>query len=97
MKKYRVLLITLGIIIAVLAALAAVIVNFRPNQSFTTAGTISDGSGGAIVAWQNDKGIYVQHLDSSGKWLWTKGGLQVTNTGTITGSMVLYQAGFSYG
>jgi hypothetical protein len=95
MKKYRALLITLGVLIAVAAVLAVVIVNYRPNQSFTTVGTISDGSGGAIVAWQNDQGIYVQHLDSSGKLLWTKGGLQVTNTGTITGSMVLSQTGFS--
>ena len=71
MKKYRVLLITLAVLAAaVVVALAAVIVNYRQNQSFTAVGTISDGSGGAIVAWQNDKGIYVQHLDSSGKLLW---------------------------
>jgi hypothetical protein len=95
MKKYRFLLITLGVLIVVVVALAAVIVNFRQNQSFSTVGTISDGSGGAIVAWQNDKGIYIQHLDSAGKLLWQQGGLEVSNTGTITGSMVLYQAGFS--
>jgi hypothetical protein len=28
-------------------ALAAVIVNYRQNQSFTTVGTIFDGSGGS--------------------------------------------------
>jgi hypothetical protein len=96
MKKYRFLLITLGVLAAaVVVVLAAVIVNFRQNQSFSTVGTISDSSGGAIVAWQNDKGIYIQHLDSAGKLLWQQGGLEVSNTGTITGSMVLYQAGFS--
>jgi len=95
MKKYRVLLITLGVIIAVVVALAAVIVSYRPNQSFTTVGTISDGSGGAIVAWQNDKGIYVQHLDSSGKLLWQQGGLPVSNVGKIVAPYVLYQAGFT--
>ena len=48
MKKYRFLLITLGILAAaIVVALAAVIVNYRPNQSFTTVGTISDGSGGS--------------------------------------------------
>jgi hypothetical protein len=96
MKKYRVLLIILGVLAAtVVVALAAVIVNFRPNQSFTTIGTISDGAGGAIVAWQNDNGIYVQHIDSSGKLLWQPGGLEVSATGTVTGSMVLYQAGLT--
>ena len=48
MKKYRFLLITLGILAAaIVVALAAVIVNYRPNQSFTTVGMISDGSGGS--------------------------------------------------
>jgi hypothetical protein len=96
MKKYRFLLITLGVLIVVVVALAAVIVNFRQNQSFTKVGTVSDGAGGAIVAWQNDKGIYVRHLDSSGKLLWQQGDLEVSEgTGTITGSMALYQTGFS--
>jgi len=36
MKKYRFLLITLGVLIVVVVALAAVIVNFRQNQSFST-------------------------------------------------------------
>ena len=55
MKKYRVLLITLGVLAAaVVVALAAVIVNFCQNKSFTTIGTISDGSGGSRL-W--DSGI----------------------------------------
>ena len=96
-KKYRFMLITLAVLAAaVVIALAAVIANYSRNQSFTTVGTISDGSGGAIVAWQNDKGIYVRHLDSSGKLLWLQGGLPVSEgTGTIIGSMVLSQVGFS--
>jgi len=96
-KKYRFLLITLAVLAAaVVIALAAVIANYSRNQSFTTVGTISDGSGGAIVTWQNNKGIYVQHIDSSGKLLWLQGGLPVSEgTGTIISSMVLSQAGFS--
>jgi hypothetical protein len=47
-KKYRFLLITLAVLAAaVVIALAAVIVNYRQNQSFTTVGTIFDGSGGS--------------------------------------------------
>jgi NADH:ubiquinone oxidoreductase subunit K len=47
-KKYRFLLITLAVLAAaVVIALAAVIVSYRPNQSFTTDGIVSDCSGGS--------------------------------------------------
>jgi len=47
MKKYRFLLITLGILAAALWWPLRGDCELSPNQSFTTVGTISDGSGGS--------------------------------------------------
>ena len=42
---------------------------------------VSDGSGGAIIAWQNNgadgKDIYAQRVDASGVVLWTADGIAV--------------------
>jgi hypothetical protein len=42
---------------------------------------VSDGSGGAIIAWQNsgasDTDIYVQRVDASGAVLWTADGIAI--------------------
>jgi hypothetical protein len=42
---------------------------------------VSDGAGGAIVAWQDSRGtdtdVYVQRLDGGGNALWTVGGVPV--------------------
>ncbi|HEX9015997.1 MAG TPA: T9SS type A sorting domain-containing protein, partial [Chloroflexota bacterium] len=44
---------------------------------------IPDGSGGAMLAWEDERGssydIYAQRIDSSGKSLWTAGGIPVCN------------------
>jgi hypothetical protein len=95
MKKYRSLLITLGVIVAVVLLLVVIGFNLHNALLFFPVSTISDDSGGTIIAWQNNKGIYVQHIDSSGKVLWQKGGLSVTNTGMIINSLVLMQTGFT--
>ena len=95
MKKYRYLFITLSIIAVVFLALVVIGLNLHNALLFFPVSTISDDSGGAIIAWQNNKGIYVQHIDSSGKVLWQKGGLSVTNTGMIIGSLVMMQTGFT--
>lgn len=46
---------------------------------------VSDGAGGAIVAWEDSRGadrkIYSQRFDGSGNPYWTGGGLQVSGTG----------------
>jgi len=95
MKKYRSLLVTLGVIVAAILVLVVIGFNLHNAFLFFPVSTISDDSGGAIIAWQNNKGIYVQHIDSSGKVLWQKGGLSVTNTGMIIGSLVIMQTGFT--
>ena len=42
----------------------------------------SDGAGGAIIAWQDDRGsdydIYAQRIDSSGNIIWTNNGEAIT-------------------
>ena len=95
MKKYRSLLLTIGVIVAAVLILVVIGFNLHNALLFFPVSTISDDSGGAIIAWQNTKGIYVQHIDSSGKVLWQKGGLLVTNTGMIIDSLVMMQTGFT--
>src|SRR5262245_27707990 len=38
---------------------------------------ISDGAGGAIIAWQRNLDIYAQHVGPTGSLLWTAGGVVV--------------------
>lgn len=68
-------------------------------------GIISDGSGGAIIAWNdigdfpaNPADVYVQHLDSSGLPLWDSGGVAIANSpaSELFGSMVLDVTGGVY-
>lgn len=40
---------------------------------------VSDGHLGALVAWGEDHGIYVQRIGESGSILWTDGGVRVTS------------------
>lgn len=46
---------------------------------------ISDGAGGAYVAWEDDRGtyrdIYVQRMDGSGIPYWAEDGIKLTNAG----------------
>jgi len=95
MKKYRSLFITLGVIVVAVVALVVLDVNFRNAQWGIPVSTISDGSGGAIIAWQNNKGIYVQHIDLPGNVLWQKGGLLVSNTKEIADPFILTQTDFT--
>ncbi len=52
------------------------------NGSQSKPDIISDGAGGAIIAWidtrNGDNDIYVQRIDSSGNILWTPDGVAVT-------------------
>jgi hypothetical protein len=95
MKKYRSLFIILGVIMVVVVALVVLDINFRSAQWDIPVSTISDGSGGAIIAWQNNKGIHVQHVDLQGNVLWQKGGLLVTNTKEIADPFILTQTDFT--
>ncbi len=39
---------------------------------------ISDGSGGAIVAWKDNNGVWAQRVDASGAILWTTNGKNIS-------------------
>jgi hypothetical protein len=95
MKKYRSLFITIGVIVVVVVALVVLDINFRSAQWDIPVSTISDGSGGAIIAWQNNKGIYVQHINLLGNVLWQKGGFLVANTKEIADPFILTQTDFT--
>ncbi|MBN1164585.1 MAG: T9SS type A sorting domain-containing protein [Candidatus Krumholzibacteriota bacterium] len=51
----------------------------------SVAKIVSDGAGGAIIAWQDsrnpDRKIYAQRVDGSGNAYWTAGGIQVSGSG----------------
>lgn len=69
--------LTLVIIAVVVIASAAMIYSFRDAPGRLPMSAISDGSGGSIVAWQNEGGIYAQRVDSSGQAQWEVGGVFV--------------------
>ena len=52
-------------------------INHKSTRGSLPLSTISDGSGGAIIAWESGTGIYIQHVDATGQALWQKGGLLV--------------------
>ncbi len=74
-------LLALIIIMAVIIASVGVALGYRDKPGSIPMRAISDGSGGTIVAWQEERGIYVQHINASGKHLWQKGGITITEAG----------------
>ncbi len=70
------------LIIAVVVIISvALIYFFRDNLGGIRMKAVSDDSGGAIIAWQEEQGIFVQRIDASGQPLWKDGGLIVTEVG----------------
>jgi hypothetical protein len=59
----------------------------------TAFAIVADGSGGAVVAWQDDRGagnrIYAQRLDAGGNALWTADGVALTTSVNEQGSPVI--------
>lgn len=59
------------------------------KQNVNSPSMISDGSSGAYVAWDDQRtayyNIYLQHVDGSGKKLWTADGLLPTPSTVVTG------------
>ncbi|MDD5039168.1 MAG: hypothetical protein PHN78_07625, partial [Dehalococcoidales bacterium] len=80
-KDKRRWLLALIIIVAVIIASVGVALSYRDKPGSIPMRAISDGSGGIIVAWQEERGIYIQHIDASGKHLWQEGGITVTEAG----------------
>lgn len=70
--------IALIVIVAVVIISAAMIYSYREAPGRLPVSAISDSSGGAIIAWQNEDGIYAQHINPSGQPLWEKGDLLVS-------------------
>jgi len=81
MNKQRHWLLALIIIAVVITASVGIVLNYRDNLGGIPMSAISDGSGGAIIAWQEEQGIYVQRINTSGKPLWKEGGILVSGTG----------------
>lgn len=58
----------------------------------------SDGAGGAIVAWQDDRSgnydIYVQRINSSGTTQWTANGVALCTAAESQGSIVICADGY---
>ena len=73
--------LTFVIIAAVVIASAILIYNYRDNLGSIPMSAVSDGSGGAITAWQEEQGIYIQRINASGKPLWKDGGILVSEAG----------------
>ncbi len=69
--------ISLSVIAIVVLSSAAIILTNRAPGGSVYVRAVSDGAGGAIVAWQKE-GIYVQRLDASGRMLWKEGGIKVS-------------------
>lgn len=69
--------IALIIIAAVVIASAAIIYGYRDTPGSLPVSAVGDGSGGVIVVWQKDGGIYAQRVDSSEQIKWQKGGVLI--------------------
>jgi len=74
-------LLALAILAVVIAASAAIALNYRDSPGGIPLQAVSDGSGGAIIAWQKESGIYVQHIDASGRKVRQNGSIRVTEAG----------------
>ena len=81
-KRWPVALI---IIAAVVIASAAMIYNYRDAPGRLPVSAVSDGAGGTIVAWQIDKSIYAQRVDSSGQIKWQGGGMLTGECPQVSG------------
>jgi len=60
----------------------------KTNSSFWPRTAVSDGSGGAIIAWgykeakTNKRGLLIQRLDADGRTMWPDDGILLTERGT---------------
>lgn len=84
MKKRSRWPISLVIVITIIAVSVAIALTQHTAPGELPMQAVSDGSDGAIVAWQNNKGTYVQRIGPSGQLLWEEDGIQVcVNTADI--------------
>ncbi|MBA7693484.1 hypothetical protein ES703_102066 [subsurface metagenome] len=50
---------------------------------------ISDGRGGAIIAWHSKSDLYTQRVDSEGNLLWGQGGIRIRSAATRPGNPLI--------
>lgn len=72
--------IALGVVLIVVLISSMLIYSFHdaPGNRMPVD-AISDGAGGAIVAWHDAKGIHAQRIDSSGHITWPAGGVTLNS------------------
>jgi len=64
--------ISLAIVVVVIAvSVIVILMGNRAPAGRISLETVSDGSGGTIVAWQDKQGIHAQRINSEGNPLWT--------------------------
>lgn len=80
--KKRRWIMPLLIVAAVIAVSVALILTFRRAPAALSVQAVSDGKGGAIVAWQDEHGIRAQRINASGQSLWGEGSLLVQKIAT---------------
>jgi len=71
--------LTLVIIAVVVIISAAIIYSYRDAPGRLPVSAVNDGANGIVVAWQNDKGIHAQRVDSSGQVKWQNGGVLIAS------------------
>lgn len=86
--------ISLAIIIVVMAVSIMLVLTYRAPSGKLSFQAISDGAGGAIIAWQDKESIYAQRIDSTGKPLWTDGGVLVCEKPMLPKYFALSSDGF---
>ena len=75
--------ISLAIITVVIVVSIVLALTHRVPSGKLSLRAVSDGPGGAILAWQDGQSIYAQRIDSNGKPLWTHDGVLVCSEPTL--------------
>lgn len=79
-RQYR-WAVSLVIAIVVLAiSVLVILTNRAPPYERIVLKAVSDGAGGAMVAWQDKQVVHVQRINSEGKLLWASEGILEATT-----------------
>ena len=81
-KRWPIALIIIAVVVIISTA---IIYSYRDAPGRLPVSAISDGSNGVIVAWQNDRGVYAQRVDSSEQTIWQQGGVLICECPSISG------------
>ena len=92
-NRNRWFLSLLLIALVVLVSAATILLSRAPENSVSIK-AVSDGVGGAIIAWQKE-GIYIQHLSAAGQPLWEEGGIKVSEV-SYASNPLNWQTSFTF-